>query len=47
MDHEERGIALVMNKQKFDPPLAPQKPVKERVWSKKMDFLSYIKYYKH
>jgi len=36
MDHEERGIALVMNIQKFDPPLAPQKPVKERVWSKKM-----------
>jgi hypothetical protein len=29
MDHEERGIALVMNIQKFDPPLAPQKPVKE------------------
>ena len=25
-----------MNIQKFDPPLAPQKPVKERVWSKKM-----------
>jgi hypothetical protein len=35
MDHKERGIALVINIQKFDPPPAPQKPVKERVWSKK------------
>jgi hypothetical protein len=35
MDHKERGIALVINIQKFDPPLAFRKPVKERVWSEK------------
>ncbi len=35
MDHKERGKALVKNIQKFDPPLASQKPVKERVWSEK------------
>jgi beta-glucosidase/6-phospho-beta-glucosidase/beta-galactosidase len=35
MDHKERGIALVINIQKFDLPLAFQKPVEERVWSEK------------
>jgi hypothetical protein len=35
IDHKERSKALVINIQKFDPPLASQKPVKERVWSKK------------
>jgi hypothetical protein len=33
MDHKKRGKALVINIQKFNPPFAPQKPVKERVWS--------------
>ncbi len=35
MDHKERGIALVINIQKFYPTPDPQKQLEERVWSKK------------
>jgi hypothetical protein len=35
MDHKERGIALVINIQAFDPTTDPQKQLEERVWSKK------------
>ena len=35
MDHKERGIALVINIQKFDPTPFAQKQLEERVWSKK------------
>jgi hypothetical protein len=35
MDHKERGIALVINIQKFDTTHLAQKQLKERVWSKK------------
>jgi hypothetical protein len=35
MDHSERGIALVINIQKFDPTPFAQKQLEERVWSKK------------
>ena len=34
MDHKERGIALAINIQKFDPTHDPQKKLEERVWSK-------------
>jgi hypothetical protein len=33
MDHKERGIALVINIQAFDPTPDPQKQLEERVWS--------------
>jgi len=33
MDHKKRGIALVINIQKFDPSSDPQKQLEERVWS--------------
>jgi hypothetical protein len=33
MDHRERGIALVINIQKFDPTPFAQKQLEERVWS--------------
>jgi hypothetical protein len=35
MDHKERGIALAINIQKFDPSPFAQKQLEERVWSKK------------
>jgi hypothetical protein len=35
MDHKERGIALVINMQTFDPIPDTQKQWEERVWSKK------------
>jgi hypothetical protein len=35
MDHKERGIALVINLQAFDPTPDPRKKLEERVWSKK------------
>jgi len=35
MDHKERGIALVINIQNFDPTPDPRNELKERVWSRK------------
>jgi hypothetical protein len=35
MDHKERGIALVINIQKFDPTHDPRNKLEERVWSEK------------
>ncbi len=35
MDHKERGVALVINMQKYDPAPDQRKQLEERVWSLK------------